>query len=343
MSKGRTQSLNYSAHAIEALRKDAALLRFSAPNSARAYSRIADLLTESVKFILRNCASYFDPEDLRQVHLDLTHLDLTHLPYPCIALEAPWELETDLKEMGGHPLEPATRRIALCWEARPEYELMPGLNQILTRFEEGGTFVVPIYWSPAHSKWNVCIGGTFIPYQNIVGPIDTHEITPASAMASKAALEAGIAKPRAAHFRAEPFVLLPELFEQSVRHLGGREQAFAHIIQNSLDEAMMLIQACSVLNCANVGTADLTASAALNKKRIAKNLQPFFDYKILEVTNERSPRSNAGNGMDHASPKMHLRRGHLRRLDGKAIWVRPAVVNPNSGRGAVHKDYAVAP
>lgn len=38
---------------------------------------------------------------------------------------------------------------------------------------------------------------------------------------------------------------------------------------------------------------------------------------------------------------MHLRRGHLRQLERKVVWVRPAMVNAESTRGVVHKDYGV--
>jgi hypothetical protein len=41
---------------------------------------------------------------------------------------------------------------------------------------------------------------------------------------------------------------------------------------------------------------------------------------------------------------MHLRRGHLRRLQSKVIWVRPTMVGASSESGFVAKDYAlVAP
>jgi hypothetical protein len=44
----------------------------------------------------------------------------------------------------------------------------------------------------------------------------------------------------------------------------------------SRDETMMLIQACSVINCANITTAEIHAPATLNKKRQEKGKQPFF-------------------------------------------------------------------
>lgn len=106
---------------------------------------------------------------------------------------------------------------------------------------------------------------------------------------------------------------------------------------------MVLIQACSVINCANVTTEEIAAPAFLNKKRLAKGKQPFFSYKILQLSEDRRPRSETGADGKHASPRMHLRRGHLRRLEKKVVWVRPAMVNADSKRGAVVKDYHVPP
>lgn len=101
------------------------------------------MLRESVKFLLPNCCDLIDPDELRQAHLDLLRL-----PYPLVAFEAPWEKGEDgLRQVGEFPQTPATKRIALCWEASPKYEVVPGLNEILSHFPQGGVFVVPIYWA----------------------------------------------------------------------------------------------------------------------------------------------------------------------------------------------------
>ncbi len=63
--------------------------------------------------------------------------------------------------------------------------------------------------------------------------------------------------------------------------------------------------------------------------------------KVLPLSDERREAGEGVAGGNHASPRMHLRRGHLRRLENKVIWVRPAMVNAGSNAGAVLKDYAV--
>ncbi len=340
MKNDQVQPLNYCAHAIEDMRELETILRGGAPESARVFQRLIDMLQHSVKFILPNCCDLIDPSELRQAHLDLTRL-----PFPCVAFEAPWEKEDGIEQLGEFQQTPATKRIALCWEASPEYELLPGLNSILDAFPEGGVFVLPIYWGPEHRRWTVALGGSFVPYENTMQDMKLEESLPASRIAHAATIEAGLTKSKAKHFRAEPFYLLPEFYEKTLAAYGGnREKAYAQIILDSRDEVQAVVQACSVINCANVTTAEISASAALNKKRQEKGKQPFFSYKVLQLSDERREAAGKGGASgNHASPRMHLRRGHLRRLESKVVWVRPAMVNAGSNTGVVLKDYAVQP
>jgi hypothetical protein len=192
----QVQSLNYSAHAIEDLRDFASALRPMAPQSAHALGRLIEMLRDSVKFLLPNCCDLIDPDDMKQAHLDLVRL-----PFPCVAFEAPWDKGDDhLLHIGDLPQTPATKRIALCWEARPEYELLPGLNSILDAFPEGGVFVMPIFWGPEYKQWTAALGGSFVPYENEVRSVTMDQSLPASRIANAAAIEAGLAKPHAKQF-----------------------------------------------------------------------------------------------------------------------------------------------
>lgn len=202
---------------------------------------------------------------------------------------------------------------------------------------------MPIYWGPEHRTWTVALGGTFLPYDNEVRPASLDEqVMPATRIAHAALFDAGLAKQHGKQFRAEPFFVLPEMYEQVVAQLGSREKAFAQIMIDSRDETMMLIQACAVINCANVGTSTIAPHAALCKKRLASGKQPFFTYKVLQLTGEAKLGTGLDAGGSHAGPRMHLRRGHLRRLPSKTIWVRPTMVGASAESGFVSKDYAVA-
>lgn len=338
MTDDDVHPLNYCAHAIEDLHKqERAFRECKRAADALVYRNLIDLLMQSVKFILPNCCDLFDPDTLRQAHLDQLHL-----PYPCVAFEAPWiKADVGPEYVGGRLQITATKRIALCWDLASHPNVAPELDILSLKFG-GGVCVAPIYWGPELAQWTVAIGGTFVPYDSVVQDLDRTRISAASALARNALIEIGQIKANATGFGSQPFVLAPQLFEESLGHFGGADEATAAIIMDSHDEVMTAIQACSVINCSNVATTDVSPAEKLNRKRIANGKQPFFTYKLLQLDDEPLPVRSEGRGGHHASPRRHLRRGHRRMLSsGRAIYVRSAMVNANSRRGIVDKDYAV--
>lgn len=125
----------------------------------------------------------------------------------------------------------------------------------------------------------------------------------------------------------------------------SRTEVYAQIASDTQDEVAMLFQTGVMLNCANVTVPEIAAPTMLNKKRKAKGKQPFFSYRVLQVEAPRAAKSSVGGGGHHAAPRAHLRRGHIRRLEERTVWVRPAMVNPSAGAsvGRVQKDYAIVP
>jgi hypothetical protein len=337
------QAPNYIAHALGDLRKLEAEIRESAPQTAHAYRFLIELLLSSVKFILPNCCNLIDPEEFKQ-----SHLDMVRLPYPCIAMEAPWQTEKELESsIAGIPQSKATKRIALCWEAGPQFDQLPKLNEILKRFPQGGVFVLPIFWGPEYSQWTVPLGGSFVPYNSHLSVASIDEGEAAGRIANEGLQEVGrLSNKKLSMFVAEPFCPFPEFLDTAINELyRSRDKAFASIILDSRDEVMMLVQLCSVLNCSNVTTETIEPGEAINKKRQSKGNQPFFSYKVLQLTHDHNGIESRVLGGTHVSPRMHLRRGHIRVLDrasNRTTWVRPTMVKPDSPRGIVLKDYSVS-
>lgn len=81
-----------------------------------------------------------------------------------------------------------------------------------------------------------------------------------------------------------------------------------------------------------------------NSKREKRNQPAYCEYKEAVLGNFRKEYVNKGEvlGGTHASPKMHLRRGHWRRKprQQEKIWVRASVVGDPS-KGIVIKEYKV--
>jgi hypothetical protein len=98
----------------------------------------------------------------------------------------------------------------------------------------------------------------------------------------------------------------------------------------------------SALNCINISRQEHKPDAALQKARQKRGKQPLFSYWTLNVDLERGPSSSEQRGGTHASPRVHLRRGHARLLSvGRYVWVQPCVVGSKAA-GVVHKEYASA-
>lgn len=93
-----------------------------------------------------------------------------------------------------------------------------------------------------------------------------------------------------------------------------------------------------LLSLSNAGTAHVEPSEALNKKRIASNKLPLYDYHVLTIDGEEvfDRRGNASSG---EGVRSHFRRGHIRRLnDDRRVWVRHTVVH-GKRPGFVDKEY----
>lgn len=114
----------------------------------------------------------------------------------------------------------------------------------------------------------------------------------------------------------------------------GNEQKLRGII------ASVVLNFISALQCSNVVTIDQLAPVKLNKARIKKGKQPFFNYKVLTIDTKTDAEKQKGGHSTGNTKRVHLRRGHIRRLADKTVWVNPCVVGDKS-KGMVTKDYRV--
>jgi hypothetical protein len=97
----------------------------------------------------------------------------------------------------------------------------------------------------------------------------------------------------------------------------------------------------SALHCSNVQRQEHPADAKLQKARTKRGKAPLFSYWTLQLDG-KSDRGESQGGT-HASPRVHLRRGHPRQYaPGLWTWVQPCAVG-NRSAGMVHKDYSAGP
>ena len=76
-----------------------------------------------------------------------------------------------------------------------------------------------------------------------------------------------------------------------------------------------------------------------NRRKIAQGKLPTYDWHTV-IIQPAKPRSESQGGT-HASPRLHDRRGHIRRLkSGKNVWVKAHKVG-DASKGYVFHDYQV--
>lgn len=99
---------------------------------------------------------------------------------------------------------------------------------------------------------------------------------------------------------------------------------------------------CSALNCSNVEKKKNVIDKKINDKRIKNGKLPIVEFYTLQIKKEFYDKNLHAKG-SHASPRVHLRRGHFRRtFDGKCIWVQPCIVG-DKDKGMINKDYRLPP
>lgn len=113
------------------------------------------------------------------------------------------------------------------------------------------------------------------------------------------------------------------------------------LIKNELSYLYVMMEFLAAMSCQNISTVDEIPDKKMNEKRKKKKLTPFFTYKVLTVNTQLGTASEeTGLGSSHASPRVHMRRGHIRRLKNKTVWVNQCIVGDKT-KGVVVKDYNV--
>lgn len=106
-------------------------------------------------------------------------------------------------------------------------------------------------------------------------------------------------------------------------------------------ECCAMLEFIEALSCANVSHSIYQKECkSINAKREKKGKVPIWETKILTIDTKQESKSGTTKTGGHASPRQHLRRGHIRRLPNKNIWVNSCVVG-DKANGVIEKQYRV--
>lgn len=103
-----------------------------------------------------------------------------------------------------------------------------------------------------------------------------------------------------------------------------------------------VFQFLQVLQCKNVRQKTNPVPSSLRRKQMRGGGEPGYSFRTLHVDRtEKEQREAARHGDGRHSPRLHLRRGHVRRLsERERTWVSACMVG-NEETGEVKKVYAI--
>jgi hypothetical protein len=255
--------------------------------------------------LMRSSVKFSLPADARLIDVcdvGRDYIDLVQLPYPVVTLE-----------FSVAPIETSgiikqSKRIVVCWDKRAS-----------TAWKFNGE-------TPEADSIIYCLAISFDDIQRMWIP------ETAVAWIDKN-FEFNKSKNR---LRNVNFIFPFPEWEEKARSSEHFESDLSWAIETSV---FPMISFCLAINCSNVAEESITPSKKLNSKRVQNGKEPFDTCHVLTVGG-RSVMSGT-NGGTHSSPRMHLRRGHIRRLSsGKTIWVNNTIVG-RSELGSVSKSYNV--
>lgn len=289
---------NYSSHAVQDLK--------AFKLGSRYVPCLADLLDKPIKFMMPDDAAVID----HTKSVDIMDASLLMLPYPVCALEFPINEAESLC----HPCYSSKKRIALC--ANPAALVGTPLENFVRDREswkamvgaQRGVVLMGANCQSATNSWMPLPYLLLIPQDQTIGNLYTFKNCTWTASDRRIGVE-----------------IVP--LQTAV------ELDWLEILAGFSAEYYPLVNFLTVLSCQNVVTEELPAPKKLNKKRISSPPPPLYGYRAIVVKPHTEPAASEAGAGSHASPRTHLRRGHIRRLGHKNIWIQNTIVN--AGRNEV--------
>lgn len=124
----------------------------------------------------------------------------------------------------------------------------------------------------------------------------------------------------------------------------GEEKALQLCVHDISGEIRAVLELCEALTCTNVTTAIVqNKNKTANVKREKNGKLPIYETKAIVIEVPKTAQHNSHGGhVSRNGPRQHLRRGHIRIMQGeKRVWVNSCVVG-NIGNGRIEKSYVVS-
>lgn len=335
-------SLNYSKQIIDFFKNDKTT-QLIEQKEKTALKELLSLLDKSIKFILPErgeILTSYNAEEGEQNKFNREWVDLMFLPYPIVAFEIPFTYhDTEkVKQIDGINLQvQSEKRVALCWNPKHDDPDILKINKILEKYDfinspnylvgekdsYDGFCIAVFFYNQIEKEWCYAPSGAFLPYSL------NQNIDPSTK--DDGALYGRL-------INLFPFYTDILYKQYNFRSSSLQKQLWLDINH----EVWAILQVCCVLNCENIRTRTISPPDKQQKSRIRKGLKPLYSYKALTIKASGAGYENMyGVGTEQGgSKRTHFRRGHIRRLSGKSVWVRSAIVGANN-LGTVDKEYHI--
>lgn len=141
-------------------------------------------------------------------------------------------------------------------------------------------------------------------------------------------------------FQGIPMIVQPGMYK-SIENRFGKEAALRNCLHDISGEIRAVLEMAEALSCVNISSSVLQKEGN-NKAREKHGKVPIYETRELVLVSplNRTQRQESKGG-SHRSPRQHLRRGHIRKLDDtRRIWVNSCVVGSKEN-GVLEKKYSI--
>jgi hypothetical protein len=297
---------------------------------------MASAIAKAQHFSLPDSGAFFDKSMVSM------HGQAVRLPFPFITVSFYVENETKLAP-GIEQAAPSHKRFALAMEL--PREMIASLlrdevaaEQLTNGGKSPAVMILPSNYSPEADRWLPSLMAAFVSTHDWEG----RELEDVKVVRF-AADEADPA--RVAPISVLTYPMMPRIFA----HLGQGQDPDTYRAACTSDlssEVRAVLNLCEALSCSNVRTESIEgAPAQVNAKRERAGKLPLLATHILTLETpvaRLEGRETLSTGDDKRTVRQHLRRGHIRRLEGgqRKIWVNACVVGSDL-KGRIDKAYDV--
>lgn len=230
--------------------------------------------------------------------------------------------------------EACTKRVVFAEEVHKDYMISRGMDAVMVGISDYWIHVSSIGFYPKQKMWIPLPAGVFTPANWEAELAENYGSLDVNGFVRKTKDE------------EKSLTIIPNIISKTMceyqEKIYGEEEAMRRILFDLSPEVQVIYELCEALSCSNV-THEVSESVnqAMNAKRIRRGKLPIYETRTLVLKTPNIVKSRTdSNPSGRISPRMHLRRGHIRRLESGNIWVNSAVVG-NKEIGFIEKTYAV--